>query len=98
MGQRDGQSDHLTISLGFMGVCKGQVTEGRRRQTAHGKANQPAARIGVKVMLEENVPYSERSTEAQRTSLVVQWLGLCAPKAGGSGSIPGQNLDPVCCN
>ena len=23
-------------------------------------------------------------------SLVVQWLTLCAPNAGGSGSIPGQ--------
>ena len=23
-------------------------------------------------------------------SLVVQWLRLCAPKAGGTGSIPGQ--------
>ena len=25
-----------------------------------------------------------------RTSLVVQWLGLCASNAGGPGSIPGQ--------
>ena len=24
------------------------------------------------------------------TSLVVQWLGLCAPNGGGQGSIPGQ--------
>ena len=48
------------------------------------------------------------------TSLVVQWLGLCAPGAGGPGSIPGQGsrshvlqlgvympqikTDPVCCN
>ena len=24
------------------------------------------------------------------TSLVVQWLGLCAPNAGGPGSVPGQ--------
>ena len=24
------------------------------------------------------------------TSLVVQWLRLCAPNAGGPGSIPGQ--------
>ncbi|TEA31938.1 hypothetical protein DBR06_SOUSAS8310193, partial [Sousa chinensis] len=23
-------------------------------------------------------------------SLVVQWVGLCAPNAGGPGSIPGQ--------
>ncbi|TEA25428.1 hypothetical protein DBR06_SOUSAS11710016, partial [Sousa chinensis] len=23
-------------------------------------------------------------------SLVVQWLGVCAPNAGGRGSIPGQ--------
>ena len=26
----------------------------------------------------------------QGTSLVVQWLRLCAPNAGGLGSIPGQ--------
>ena len=25
-----------------------------------------------------------------RTSLVVQWLRLCAPNAGGTGSTPGQ--------
>ena len=25
-----------------------------------------------------------------RTSLVIQWLGLCASRAGGMGSIPGQ--------
>ena len=27
--------------------------------------------------------------EAKGTSLVVQWLGLCTPNAGGLGSIPG---------
>ena len=40
------------------------------------------------------------------TSLVVQWLRLQAPDAGGSGSIPGQGAryhmpqlkDPACCN
>ena len=26
------------------------------------------------------------------TSLVVQWLGLCPPNAGGIGSIPGQGI------
>ena len=25
-----------------------------------------------------------------RTSLVIQWLGLCASRAGGVGSVPGQ--------
>ena len=28
--------------------------------------------------------------EAKQTTLVVQWLGLCAPNAGGKGSIPGR--------
>ena len=28
------------------------------------------------------------------TSLVVQWLRLCTPYAGGSGSIPGQGTGP----
>ena len=48
------------------------------------------------------------------TSLVVQWLRLCIPNAGGLGSIPGQGTrshmpqlkvcilqqskDPACCN
>ena len=32
------------------------------------------------------------------TSLVVQWLRLHIPKAGGLGLIPGQELDPPCCN
>ena len=27
---------------------------------------------------------------ATRTSLVVQWVRLCTPNAGGQGSIPGQ--------
>ena len=27
------------------------------------------------------------------TSLVVQWLRLCAPKAGGTGSIPGRGTN-----
>ena len=40
-------------------------------------------------------------------SLVVQWVTLCAPNAGGTGSIPGQGTrscrhaatkDPACCN
>ena len=30
------------------------------------------------------------------TSLVVQWLRLHAPNAGGSGLIPGQELGPTC--
>ena len=30
---------------------------------------------------------SETNSE---TPLVVQWLSLCAPRAGGAGSIPGQ--------
>ena len=30
------------------------------------------------------------------TSLVVQWLRLCAPNAGDSGSV--RELDPKCCN
>ena len=27
------------------------------------------------------------------TSLIVQWLGLCAPSTGGLGSIPGQGIN-----
>ena len=29
------------------------------------------------------------SKQRERTSLVVQWLGLCTSTAGGTGSIPG---------
>ena len=29
-----------------------------------------------------------------KTSLVVQWLRLCAPNAGGPGLIPGQGTRP----
>ena len=41
------------------------------------------------------------------TSLVAQWLRLCAPNAGGPGSTPGQGTrshmhastkEPACCN
>uniref|UniRef100_A0A8C0CLW6 UDP-N-acetylglucosamine transferase subunit ALG14 n=1 Tax=Balaenoptera musculus TaxID=9771 RepID=A0A8C0CLW6_BALMU len=58
--------------------------------------------------------YSEfRRTQQLETSLVVQWLRLCPPKAGGPSSIPGQGTrscmlqlkdpacsdeDPACCN
>ena len=33
-----------------------------------------------------------------RTPPVAQWLGLHMPSAGDLGSIPGQELDPICCN
>ena len=36
--------------------------------------------------------YSSFKTQLAGTSLVVQWLGLCAPNAGGRGSIPGQGI------
>ena len=32
------------------------------------------------------------------TSLVVQWLRVHAPNAGGLGSIPDQELGPTCCS
>ena len=32
----------------------------------------------------------QKSGAGDGTSQVVQWLGLCAPNAGGPGSIPGQ--------
>ena len=32
------------------------------------------------------------------TLLVVQWLRLHAPNAGGLVSIPDQELDPTCCS
>lgn len=32
------------------------------------------------------------------TSLVVQWLELSEPQCRGPGSVPGQELDPACCN
>ena len=31
-----------------------------------------------------------RSGSSRGTSLVAQWIRLCAPNAGGPGSIPGQ--------
>ena len=31
-------------------------------------------------------------------SLVVQWLRLHTPNAGGPGSVPGRELDPASCN
>ena len=44
--------------------------------------------------------------EEKGTSLVIQWLRLCAPRAGGLGLIPWpgnrshmlQLRDPVCCS
>ena len=30
------------------------------------------------------------------TSLVIQWIRLCASTAGGMGSIPGQVTDSTC--
>ena len=43
--------------------------------------------------IKHKLPYLFLSTVRKRppgTSLVVQWLRLCAPNAGGLGSIPGQ--------
>lgn len=99
MGQRGGQSNHLNISLGFKGLCNGQVTEGRREAMAHWQANQPAVRIGVKNDVRgSGVPAANGLQKLKEgLSWEVQWLTLC-PSAGGSGSVPGQKLDPVCCN
>ena len=38
-------------------------------------------------MLEGRIQFKRK---ARGTSLAVQWLGLCASTAGGTGSIPGQ--------
>ena len=34
----------------------------------------------------------KKKTHGSGTSLVVQWLRLCAPNAGGPASIPGQGI------
>ena len=44
---------------------------------------------GSEVVLETGRKYSLKSWR-QGTSLVVQWLRLCASHAGGMGLIPGQ--------
>ena len=33
-----------------------------------------------------------KKKEEEGTSLMVQWLRLCAPNLGGTGSIPGQEI------
>ena len=59
--------------------------------------------------LGESMETSEKShikSRARGTSLVVQWLRLHSPNAGGQGSIPGQGTrsrmtqlnDPASCN
>ena len=59
------------------------------KQTAHLGPNQPIdsplnpRHLGVEYFLSIKIFRSG-------TSLVVQWLGLCTPSAGGLGSIPGQ--------
>ena len=47
-----------------------------------GQPGIPSAPFKTKNYLVQNV--------YNRTSLVAQWLGLCAPNTGGQGSIPGQ--------
>ena len=44
----------------------------------------------------KNVKLAEHQKSETGTSLVVQWLRLCAPNAGGLGSVPVRELDPVC--
>ena len=41
-------------------------------------------------LLFENVIFRQMNQMVNATSLVVQWLRLCAPNAGGVGLIPGQ--------
>ena len=38
----------------------------------------------------ETQRHKQVESEWMGTSLVVQWVRLCAPNAGGPGSIPGQ--------
>ena len=47
-----------------------------------------AGYVGGDSVTEETEGHMEKATG--RTSLVVHWLRLQAPKAGGPGSIPGQ--------
>ena len=43
--------------------------------------------LSMEVILCADIIYKN---DIHETSLVVQWLGLCAPNAGDPGSIPGQ--------
>ena len=42
--------------------------------------------------MEHDAPCFFMKQELAGTSWVVQWLRLCAPNAGGPGSIPGQGI------
>ena len=45
-----------------------------------------------------NLPNQKSKGSLIRTSLAVQWLGLHASTAGGTGSFPGQGAKiPTCC-
>ena len=52
----------------------------------------------------KKVPFKKKKNEEIGTSLVVQWLRLCVPNAGGPGLMPGQGTryhmpqlkDPAC--
>ena len=49
-----------------------------------------------------NIKYLEShffpQNSIERTALVVQWLRLHTPNAGGLGSVPVRELDPTCLN
>ena len=49
---------------------------------------------GVQCLSSNVVPRQDLKKEKEKTSLVVQWLRLHTPDAGGPGSSPGRELDP----
>jgi len=49
-------------------------------------------------MLQGNIYHELLILEKRWGSLVVQWLGLHDPLAGGLGSIPGEGTSPTCRN
>ena len=67
----------------------GEQEEGMRCGTVEGvvtkRQSQGILDCGVNICEE---PIKQNNTA---TSLVVQWPKLCAPKAGGLGSVPGQS-------
>ena len=47
----------------------------------------------LQLLVPTGVGMMSNKTKFLRTSLVVEWIRLCAPNAGGLRSIPGQGTD-----
>ena len=102
MGREERESHHTEERSQDEGLHQGQTTEPEASWQVRPRGWQGLTRdSSIHFVRKETFPalspemdlsqsFSFFKEQNSGTSLVVQWLRLCAPNAGGPGSLPGQ--------